>query len=139
MSKEQRDAEIERIVDIAVADENSRLAEGGAGPGDMVDNSQLIEHDGQKYLATKTCSCGPNDGCSNCPKPERDEYREMIETPAPAEEPLVMGTTHTPDRKAEILRLVDQIRSRVVSHKGQARTDVGYLLEVIDAYEAGRL
>jgi glutamate racemase len=73
------------------------------------------------------------------PREVRSFQEDIYQPSRPENDELVLGTTHAPHRKAEISRVVNQIRGRIQSHEGQARTDVGYLLEVIDAYESGRM
>jgi hypothetical protein len=153
MSKAQRDADIERIVDIAVASENARLAGGGEGPGDTVDLSRTIEHDGQHYLSeiprkeTVELPARRQSTFDSETSDTTDDYRSLIEESAgvdmncagPPEPQIVLGTTHTPERVLEIHRVVDQIRKKVASYPENIRVDVGYLLEVVDAYKQGRM
>lgn len=119
MSKAQRDAEIDRILDLAVAEENTRLMQGGIGPGDDIADHPTIEHDGNTYLDLR-----PTKGREPepVPAPARDEYRELIEVPART----------VPER-------VQQLRARVLKGEALPPPEAGYLLEVIDAYVDGRL
>jgi hypothetical protein len=131
MSKEQRDAEIERILDIAVADENARLAKGGVGPGDLAE--AVIEHDGQKYVNLSPQPIAFVAGKA----PYRDEYRELIEAPSP--ETTAPQVSNRTARGEDVQQRLNDIRSRVMLYPQNVRLDVGLLLEVIDAYESGRL
>lgn len=140
-NKEQRDAEIERLCDIVVAEENARLANGGVGPGDVIDPREAISFQEGIYRAPQriavetgeppyrdeyrelieapasTCTCGPNEGCSNCPKP-------------PARTLTV---------SEDVTARIGAIRQRVMSYDRPVREDVGFLLTVIDAYEIRNL
>lgn len=141
MSKESREAEIERICNIAVAAENTRLANGGDGPGDRIVDPLAIQHDGQKYAVAR-----PVVASSQEPSTigyleadgERDEYRKLIEAPAVETEPEAVALVHG-DIRRMTMEHVDEIRSRVASMPTDHRSDVGYLLEVIDAYKSGRM
>lgn len=147
MNKEERDAEINRIVDVGTADENARLNVMELCPAcEAAERLYCPPEHRERKVTTEAGDVEDElrsleQGTYHPPvAPERDAYLEMLEAAAPEEEAaLVLGTPHRSGRKEEILRVVDQIRSRVMSHEGQARSDVGYLLEVIDAYESGRL
>lgn len=115
MSKEQRDAEIDRICDIAVAEENTWLANGGITVGDQVDESQIIEHDGGRYLRPQST----------------DDEIFATAVPPPSNEGF--------EKRMGIIDRVNYIRTKVPTYPDEIRRDAGYLLEVIDGLIAGRL
>jgi hypothetical protein len=123
MSKDKRDAEIDRICDVAAAAENTRLAEGGVGLGDSIEGQSVIEHEGQKYLDLGQ---------------QRDEYRETIEAPAPEQ---AVENTSGPKGGDLVRETVEAVRGRLRmgGYPQDARIDMGFLLEVIDAYQSGRM
>jgi|SRR6267143_1361497 len=124
MDKEQRDAEINRIVDIATAAENARLMGGGIGPGDVIDlredeypPPQAPLYSRSEIPDSKTGDGEDRDECGNC------------------------GRTRSSRLPADVVTRINDIKAlaRAEGYADHARADVPYLLEVIDALESGRL
>jgi hypothetical protein len=110
--------EIDRICDLAVAVENSRLAEGGIGVGDKLEG---IKHEGRRYgVRPQELEPIPVQRV----EPEPDNYRGLIEAEPQATQP---------DFQADTERRLDEIRSRVMGYDRHIREDIGFLLTVIDA------
>jgi hypothetical protein len=127
MNKEARDAEIDRICDIAVAAENGRLAEGGVGPGDMLDLRETINFQEGIYRAPQPIVLDKSE------PPCRDEYRELIEA-EPEAEPEALPVNAT--ARVDITRKIEEIRGRVMGYDRPIREDIGFLLTLVDAWLA---
>jgi len=141
MGREDYVRDIELACDVATAAENARLAEGGLGPGDKIEGG--IEFEGQAHMLDLPAAF-PRHPIITTPDPgfalESDEYRELIE--APAAEPEPEKSTNVPASRKQDMRLrIDDIRACATGgvYPENVRLDVGYLLEVIDAFDNGRL
>jgi hypothetical protein len=120
--------EIDRICDIAAAEENTRLMNGGAGIGDPAEG---VEHEGTIYPFEEEYA-----------KPLAKEEMDIPFPPAVVDgrgRPPVV-TPRSPTALSEEVHVrVDAIRKEAYSFGDTEKRAVGYLLEVIDAYERGQL
>lgn len=121
-NKARRDEEINRIVDIAVAEENRKLQEGGPGPGDPV---------------ADRCVPFTPDEVGRGPCVADDDYREIIEA-----EPIDAPKQERGRLPSHLRFQVDAIREKArtgLGYSESVRIEVGVLLEIIDAFDQGRL
>jgi hypothetical protein len=164
MSKESRDEEIEHLCDIAVAQANSRLMEGAEFLLNFPSDATIADDEAYHafrgtYQREEPYTLSEQRGATTRFPPQdapiyvRDDYREQIEAEPTAELQLDPGPLQRmPDdacgscgtarsgRLPEHFRLqVNNIKDAISTYPNELRSDVGYLLEIVDAFDQGRM
>ena len=132
MSKQEEEeifAEMDRILDIATAEENARLLRGGSGVGDLAASAHghVAHEDGDYFF-------------EEAGEPEEVEVtRERLDPPLVRVAPDRAAMTPKPGAQVSHAEEVAAIERRVNGYGAQERRDIGYLLTVLRAKDRGEL